>query len=293
MAKRRKKRASEWLQTLRAAAALGEQEALEVALGLWLEDPAIAGNQPLPPARLEREVVPGGALLAQETVPRAFLETLTEHRLAAFRALAAAAWATRYLSGDDAAQKPLETLVKDARDEVRETLFRTLAAPSAPRTRLARLVGAWLPTGKSPSPRVQALALRLLPLLAETEEDALAALDTLERTRLQDHPLVDEAWVEALSALGRRFPQAVMRRFGKWLLSRPRWAPRIARVLARPWAADHATEALRLLEAMAHRWGQRRWITQALQALARESALPETEVEALWQKWLNEEETAS
>ncbi len=274
----------QWLQALSAAASLGNAEALALALDTLLEDGDVAANRPLSPGRVEKTLLPAGEILARPSVPERLLQELARSPYAAFRALAAAAWALRYLRGEPKAGTHLEALAKDERDEVRHALVRVLRkhGHQAPE-RVRALVDGWLAGRPASSPRIQAVALYLLPLLAE-EEGVEAALDRLEKARLQNHPAVDEAWVQALADLGRKDGSAVLHRFGRWLLTRPRRAPRMAQALARPWAAHYPRQTLHLLEAMYHRWGRRRWITQALQALAREGALSKS-VDDLLREW--------
>ena len=274
----------QWMQSLRSAAALGTPDALALAVQGLLEDKTIAANRPLPLGRVEKELLPAGEILAKPSVPRVFLEELGRLPYAAFRALAAAAWTLRYLRGDPRAKKPLEALAKDERDEVRHAVMATLRTHGpqhAPRFR--ELVQEWLTRQPPPSPRVQAIALELLPRVAEGE-DVTAVLDWLEKAPLQSHPVVQRAWVKAVAALGARDGPTVLHRFGRWLLTRPRRAPWIAQALSRPWAARHPQQTLNLLQAMYHRWGRRRWITQALQALERAEVLP-IPPEQLLQQW--------
>ncbi len=274
----------QWMQSLRSAAALGAPDALALAVQGLLDDKTIAANRPLPLGRVEKELLPAGEILAKPSVPRVFLEELGRLPYAAFRALAAVAWTLRYLRGDAHAKTPLEALAKDERDEVRHAVMATLRTHGpqyAPR--FQELVQEWLTRRPPPSPRVQAIALALLPQVVEGE-DVTAVLDWLEKAPLQNHPVVRKAWVKALSALGARNGPTVLHRFGRWLLTRPRRAPWMAQALSRPWAARHPQQTLDLLQAMYHRWGRRRWITQALQALEREGVLT-VSPDTLLQQW--------
>lgn len=276
------------MQALRSAAALGTPDALALAVQGLLEDRTIAANRPLPLGRVEKELLPAGEILARPSVPRVFLEELGKLPYAAFRALAAAAWALRYLRGETRAKAHLEALAKDERDEVRHAVVATLRTHGPRYTaRFRALVQEWLTRRPPPSPRVQAIALELLPRVVE-EEEVTVALDWLEKAPLQTHPVVQKAWVRALSVLGARDGATVLHRFGRWLLTRPRRAPWMAQALARPWAARHPQQTLNLLQAMYHRWGRRRWITQALQALERAGVLS-IPPEQLLQQWTETE----
>ncbi len=278
----------QWMQALRSAAALGTPDALALAVQGLLEDKTVAANGALPLGRVEKELLPAGEILAKPSVPRLFLEELSRQPYAAFRALAAVAWALRYLRGETRVKSHLESLAKDERDEVRHAVVAALRT-HGPRhaARFRNLVQEWLTRRPPLSPRVQSIALELLPRVVEGEE-VTVALDWLEKAPLQTHPVVQKAWVRALSALGARDGPSVLHRFGRWLLTRPRRAPWMAQALARPWAARHPKQTLNLLQAMYHRWGRRRWITQALQALERAGELPATP-EQLLQQWTETE----
>ncbi len=280
----------QWMQALRSAAALGRPDGLALAVEALLEDRDVAANRPLPPGRVEKDLVPAGEILARPAVPASFLQELARQPYAAFRALAVAAWALRYLQGREEARPPLEALARDERDEVRHALLAVFRkhGDRAPQ-RVTALVDAWLRPRAGVSPRQQAVALGLLPLVAQWE-GVEAALDRLEKARLPSHPTVEHAWDQALAGLGLLDGPAVLHRFGRWLLTHPRRGPRMARALARPWAARHPQPTLDLLEAMYHRWGRRRWITQALQALERAGALP-APPEEMMRRW-EETETA-
>ena len=289
---RRRKQVQEPLRLLQAAVALGQEEALEAALGYWLEDEAIAGNRRLSAARVTRELVPAGRLLADEKVPVRFLARLARHRLAAFRAMAAAAWAFRFLHGPDrdAARDWLTRLSRDDREEVREAMRVALleGCGEGCEGRVLGFVRDWLHE-KGLSPKTKAIALALLRAMVTQPEDVAKALDLIEKARLPRHESLREAWVTTLAALGRLAPDVVLDRFGRWLLARPRWAPWMAQALARKWAAQRPTQVLHLLEAMTHRWGRRKCIVQALQGLVREGVLEGDEVQRLLSEWLHEE----
>ncbi len=289
---RRDARQRRWLQDLRSAAALGTPDALALAVQGLLEDPAFAGNRPFPAGRVEAELLPAGEVLAPRRVPQRFLEELARQPLAVFRALAAVAWTLRYLQHPNGPRAWVERLARDDREEVRHAVLATLRRhgdrfPQA----FQRLVTDWLERRPPASPRLQAIALELLPQ-ALADEPVDRVMQRLERAPLQDHPLVQKAWVQAVAALGAREGPTVLHHLGRWLLTRPRRAPWIAQALARPWAAQHPRQALHLLEAMYHRWGRRRWLTQALQALERQGVLP-TSWQALLEQWTEHPEPSA
>ncbi len=270
-----------WLQDVRLAARLGHEEALDAALAGLLAEPAVAANRPLPPDMVQRVLVPGGQALAAATVPEGYLRRLATAPYAALRALAAAALAQRFAQGR-ATLQALEPLARDARAEVRDALRAVLS--TAPRSRLAALVRAWLTPRQPPrSPRVVALAWALaphaLPPQALWEEAARWA-------RHEAWAALEPAVARALLAAAKADPALALRQLRVGLQQR-RWPPTLAaRVLGGPWAAAHAAEVLPLLRTLYARHGRRRWLTQALQALARRGAIDDPE--AVLRAWERE-----
>lgn len=272
---RREARHRRWIQDLRSAAALGTPDALALAVQGLVEDPHFAANHAFPLGRVEGELLPGGEILAQGRAPLSFLEELARQPLAVFRALAALAWTLRYLhQGGEKARGWVERLARDKREEVRHGVRVALQRYGDQHPeRFRELLTRWLEHRPPLSPRLQALALELVPQ-AFPEWSAAQGMRWLEHLPLREHPLVQKAWVRTVANWGAREGETVLHHLGRWLLTRPRRAPWVAQALARPWAARHPQQVLHLLEAMYHRWGKRRWLTQALQALERQGMLP-------------------
>ncbi len=261
-----------WLQDVRLAARLGHEAALDAALAGLLEEPAVAANRPLPPDMVQRVLVPGGQALAAATVPEGYLRRLATAPYAALRALAAAALARRFAQGR-ATSQALEPLARDARAEVHDALQAVLS--TAPQPRLAALVRAWLIPRQPPrSPRAVALAWELAPLALPPSE----LWDQAARwVRHEAFAALEPAIVRALLAAAKADPALALQQLRTGLAQR-RWPPTLAaRVLGGPWAAAHAAEVLPLLRGLYARHGRRRWLTQALQALARRGAIDDPE----------------
>lgn len=264
-----------WLQDVRLAARFGDPEVLDAALEGLRQHPAVAANRALPPDLVQRVLVPAGQALAAGPVSAAYLRSLAASPYAAYRALAAAAWGTRYARGR-AAPDALLPLAADPRPEVRDALQAVLAA--APRARQAALVRAWLTPGPRPrSPRAVALAWALAPAVLSPA----AVWDHAEAWAARDEAAaLRPAIVAALQAVAARAPDLALQRLQAGRLPPP-WR---AQVLAGAWAAARAPDALALLRALYVRYGRRRWLTQALRALARAGALDD-DVDAVLRAW--------
>ncbi len=247
---------------LKAAARLGQTDALDAALDGLRRDPSVAANHNLDAAYVQRWLLPLGEALALPTVPSAYPRTLLTSPYAAIRAVGAAALGARY-ARKAAGPKELQSAAKDPREEVRLAL--QLALSAAPPDRLHRLVSDWL---DAPSPRQQALALHLLSVLPPaTARPLLPRLTPLSHS---DHSLVLSALAEALATLAHTgHAAAVLETLRSWAARPSPPLGVICRALSHPWAATHAAEAHALLDDLARRYGQRRMITNALRALER------------------------
>lgn len=253
----------ELLIDLRAALHTHHPAALKAALERVASHPELAANGEIP-ARLERDFIfPAGETLAGQAAPADVLRDLQTARLAALRALGAAALAHRYAQGE-LPLKALRPCGLDARPEVRRALGHTLADVCPPAA-LRSLGRAWL---REESPRLRhsaLLALRGLP--AETGE---ALLPLLEPLHAENDPHVGEALVTLLAALGENAAGAQV------LALLETWAQReaanpwlIGRALSGRWAAQYTPRASALLDALEARHGASRHISNARQALKR------------------------
>ncbi len=270
-----------WLQDVRLAARWGQAEALDAALDGLRAEPAIRANRRLSPEMVHQALVPAGRALAVASVPASYLRALARSPYAAYRAVAAAAWAQRYAQGR-ASLAVLEPLAKDPREEVRAALLAVLR--TAPQKARQALVRTWLTPGPRPrSPRLIALAWDLAP-------DALPPAEVWERALVwaarDEAGDLAPALASALQAAARQDPALA------WERLEQAWAmallppPLLARVLGGAWAARRPDAALRLLRELYWRYGRRRWLTQALQALQRHADL--ADVEALLRTWETE-----
>jgi len=185
------------LGDLRAAARLGTEEALDLALeplGEW-ED--FRANRRLPASAVRERLVPLGVVLAAPTVPLGYLRGLAEEPLAGARAIAAAALLRRYLAGEKNALAPLRRLAADRREEVRVAMLAALPPKGEmPAERLLAFLRALL-SAKRFAPEAAALtAFVLLPSLAESApKEACALAKTVAR---DERPTIGKALGDAL-----------------------------------------------------------------------------------------------
>ncbi len=185
------------LGDLRAAARLGTEEALDLALeplGEW-ED--FRANRRLPAPAVRERLVPLGIALAAPTVPLGYVRGLAEEPLAGARAIAAAALLRRYLAGEKNALAPLRRLAADRRQEVRVALLAALQPTGAlPAERLHAFLRPLL-SAKRPVPEAAALtAIAFLPHLAESApQEACALTETVAR---DERPTIRKALGDAL-----------------------------------------------------------------------------------------------
>lgn len=255
----------ELLTNLKAAARLGQEDALDAALEGLLADRRIAANRALEAEQIQQRLLPLGEALAVPGVPPAYVRALLTSPYAAIRAVGAAALGWRYAQGR-AGSKELRAAAGDRREEVRLAL--RLALQQAPAGRLRRLVDAWL---SSPSPKQQALAVTLVPHLAPA--DALARLERLASLRHSEHPQVRYALADALAALAEQgAPDEVLTLLWGWVAESSPPLEVLGRVLRHPWAAGYAAEVQAMLDDLERRYGRRRALTNARRALERHLA---------------------
>ena len=249
---------------LKGAARLGLPEALDWALEGLQTWPEVAANQPLTPKTID-QLLSLGKILAGPRVPAAYLHGLSKHGLAAYRTLAAGAWATRLGRGDAAAQAPLTRLAGDPRPDVRAAVEKALAeADALPPDRLASLIQRWLRSGPGVSPRAQEVALRLLPALGQKRPALALALlrEAAFPTALE--PAVGEA-LSALAAAGQS--EAVLTLLEAWARSAEPHLTAIVRALRGSWARRHRPRALAILDVLEARHPASRALRRARQFL--------------------------
>ena len=269
------------LRDLKAAARIGHSESIWAALDGLLDTPQLAGNHPLDEPFLKQVVLPVGRELAAPLLPPAALRPLIMHPNAGMRAIAGTALAERYLKGlNGAGLKDLAQLAQDARPDVREAILLACALPgtSAPEKQ-TEIFQSWL---MESSPRLQALALRLLPHLPEAV--LLEQLPRLEIFAPPQEPGAKRALADAVSKLGEAgLGLQVLAILSAWAENPGRYYWVITRALSRSWAATYPKESLAILTRLAAEMGGRKQILNTLQALERHGA--KTEVQDLLQAW--------
>ncbi len=252
------------LADIKAAARLGHPEALEAAFALLMALPEVASNRRLGEGFLEQVVHPAGEILAHRPVSQ--LRPLTEHPLAAVRAIGAAALGRRYLRAGDVPAKLLRRLAQDARAEVHEALTDALTCFKEPHSaRLRELLKEWL---VAPSPRLRAAGLRALPALAPLEGDQV--IDWIRPLGEDDDPQVRAALAQTLVHLAEGgLAPIVLDLLADWAnASHPNdWV--IARALSGAWSAKHPQEVKTILGALYAQTGKTKALSNAIRALAR------------------------
>lgn len=260
-----KKDRRELLADVRAAMRTGSIESVHMALDRLRRMPEISGNHPLDAVVLEKTLLPVGEILSSPGIPLSALHDLTTDRLAALRAVAAAACALRYLHGEDSARQDLETLCDDRRPEVGRIVRAVLVKYSfAHSPRLLTLAQDWLLGGSTR----RALALDSLSPLANLHTSLL--FDMADACRQDIHPEVRRALAGLLNSLAYAGQAGqVLARFDRWMQETPppEWV--ICRSLSASWAAVHFEHAQAILSTLEVRYGTTRQITNARRALAR------------------------
>ena len=253
----------------RAAARLGQPEALNEALDALASLPPLAANATLSPGDVERVLVPLGEALAVPTVAVSHLRQLQKAPLAGLRAVAAAALAVRYLRALPAGPRDLARAAKDPRAEVRWALSQALRrhAARAP-ARLRALLRDWLTVTHPPrSPRQVAVALHTLPALAAAFPQEALRLAAAQKDA--EHPEARQALAACLRELARQgLDEGVLHLLETWAQNDPPLFV-LGETLRGRWAQAHRERALALLDTLEARYGPRRPLTNARKALLR------------------------
>ncbi len=257
----------EALGDLKAAVRLGHPGAVQTAIDGLRALPKVAANDRLSEGFLDQVVHPAGEIMAR--LPADQLLPLLGDRLAALRAVGAAALAQRHLAGKDVSQSALLAPAKDPRPEVRIALGKALREVGEAHSEcLLRLVTAWLP---DKSPRARTTALTALPALTQSQGESIIAL--VKPLIDDEHPEVHAALVEAL----RTFAQSGLAKPVLGLLADWGAEPHpnvwvITRSLSGSWAASHPKEVEDILRRLHAKVGKTKNITHALRALERHGA---------------------
>ncbi len=259
--------ARQLLRDLKAAALLGNPEAVNLALDGLLAFPGVAANDRLPEHLLEKVILPVGQALTP--LPTRQVLPLLDQQLAAGRAIGAVALAHQFLAGQPIALKDLSKVAGDPRPEVRAALGKALlAAGSKEAEKLRPLVTAWL---GQPAPRPRHTALICLPALVENIGEGV--IELLEPLGSDLDVEVGAALVEALHTLAwAGLADPVLGLLARWG-AQPRanaWV--ICRALSAAWAADHPRQSAAILQSISSQDGAEKEVNHALRALERHGA---------------------
>jgi hypothetical protein len=250
---------------VKAAARIGHAESLWVALDGLLDLPQVSGNPPMDRAFIEKVILPLGEALSNPRLNISVILPLLDEPQAALRACAAAALAYRLLNQDSYSVKQLAKPGKDTRQDVRLALRLALAQAGEDHPeKLAPLTAAWL---DAPSPRLQAVAVALLPLQPDRAITALAGLDN------PSDPEVRAALVDTFTKLAQTGQAAqVLKLLADWAKNRENNVWVICKTLSGSWAASSAGEALEILPRLLPKADNPKQIINTLQALSRHGA---------------------
>jgi hypothetical protein len=257
------------LTDIKAAARIGHAESLWVALDGLFDLPEVAGNPPMRPAFIRQAILPIGEVLATRRVSSLMLCPLAQHDHAAIRAVAAAAYANRYFSEEKDKVNDLASLGRDPRKDVRQALALALSETGKENPeRLAGLVERWI---EEDSPRLQAVALLLLPSLAEVNPDkGMALLSGFQPT---SDPEVRMSLVDCLVELAQgELAEAVLDHLQGWAVESGNHLWVIGKTLSRSWTVTHADRVLEIIARLTEEHGPEKAILKALKAMGRHGA---------------------
>jgi hypothetical protein len=250
---------------IKAAARIGHAESLWVALDGLLELPQISGNPPMNEAFIEKVILPIGEALANPRLNLVLIRPLLDEPQAALRACAAAALAYRFFTQDKITTKEISKPGKDSRQDVRRALRAALAEAGQDQPEVLNpLIDEWL---TSPSPRLQAIAVALLPNLPRQALDALAKFDP------PSDPEVRASLVEALTKLAQAGQaEGVLDLLADWSRNQDNNIWTICKTLAGSWAAQVPQQALEILFVLQPKADNPKQLINTLQALYRHGA---------------------
>jgi HEAT repeat protein len=248
----------------KAAARIGLFDSLQVALDGLRELPEVAGNASLSDSFLDQVIQPLGEALIHPRLAGSLLLRLLDDPLAAVRAVAAVALASRYCFYEDVTNADLRPIGLDRRSDVRLALAKGLAAGGARCTQLLLdLSASWL---IDPSPRLRETALfALAGLPAEYGEMALGQIRKLGKV---DDTGVRAALVECLNALAHKtLDSPILDLLFTWAEEQDPDVWVIAKTLSASWARNSPQEANVLLDKLEEKTGPSRLIKQARETL--------------------------
>lgn len=273
------------LTDIKAAARIGHEESLWMALDGLLDFPEVSGNPTMPEAFISSVALPIGEALTHPRIQIAVIRSLAKQPDAVLRAIAGASLVFRVFSSDDSSLGDLTSFSLDNRKDVRLTLQLAIAqAAETNPTLLLNLTRTWL---RAKPARQQAVALGLLPTLALSDsQEALGLLADLEFLSDPDWRAALSDSLTRLAEKGNEIPAlSQMHTWAKETTS-SQWV--ICKALSRSWAAAHAPAALEILKTLVQSLGPDKQITNTLKALSRHGA--EEQVKATLAEWQNGED---
>jgi hypothetical protein len=270
---------------IKAAARIGHAESLWVALDGLFDLPEVAGNPPMRPAFIREAILPIGKTLASPRVSAPMLQPLARHDHAAIRALAAAAYVNRHFSDEKDTRELLAVHGRDPRKDVRLALVLALKQAGKENSdKLAGLIHDWI---EGDSPRLQAVALQLLPSLAEDKPDVSMAY--LSAFQPSGDPEVRTSLVDCLVELAQGdLAENVLTVLAEWTEGSRNNLWVIGKTLSRSWVVPHATRSLEILTRIVEQHGPEKRIMKTLKAMERHGAEEAiAEAIAMWQQASN------
>jgi len=259
-----KNTARQLMRDLKAAALLGNPEAVDVALNGLLAFPGVSANDHMNDGFIENTILPVGQSLTP--LKTSHLRSLLSHKLAAGRAIGAVALADQFFAGKGATPKDLHKPANDPRSDVRLSLGRELLSVGQKNPeKLLALGTPWL-MNAAPKPRYTALIF--IPALAESYGVRLVGL--LGPLGSDPDREVRAALVDALNALARTgLAESVMELLALWAAEPHPNVWVISRVLSASWAVSYSMEAEAILQVLSSKTGAASQVKSAVEALAR------------------------
>lgn len=254
----------EFLGSLKAAVRIGHPESIEIALHNLRAWPYVASNDQLPAGFIKQVIHPASRTLARR--PAAELAPWLDSPLTAYRTLAAAALAYRFLRADDVAPRLLQRAAKDKREEVRTVLGQALSdidetIPPA----LQSLAATWVTDG---SPKVRVTALGFIPALAVGDQQQL--IDWLQPFGQDSHEGVSAALADALKTLADTgYAKIVLALLNVWVSAPHPNVWLIASAISGSWAASYPQEVDTILRTLQSKTRRTKEISNAVKALQR------------------------
>lgn len=265
---------------IKAAARIGHTESLWVALDGVFDLPEVAGNPPMREAFIHRAILPIGEALTHPRVTPPTLRPLVTHDHAAIRAIAAVTLANQYYGNENISTKELAVFGRDPRKDVRLALVFALRQKGKQSPdRLMALIQGWI---DHKSPRLMAVALQLLPSLAE--ENPSKTVELLSAFQPSSDPEVRSSLVDCLVELAQGvLSDEVLSLLEIWAAQAKNHVWVIGKVLSRSWAASHTKRALEILTQLAVQQGPEKILLKTLKAMARHGA--DEAIDQIVHKW--------